>query len=107
MRSRRVLASSALGIAAAAILAYGAAGVIRVWQMKQDVEALGKELETLQSETELLSSTVDRLREDPALIEKLAREELGYVKPGEKVLKFPPMSGPEAPPRYRSPSRAR
>jgi cell division protein FtsB len=32
---------------------------------------------------------VDRLRTDPAYIEKLAREELGYVRPGETVLKFP------------------
>ena len=32
---------------------------------------------------------MERLRHDPAFIEKLAREEFGYVRPGETVLKFP------------------
>jgi cell division protein FtsB len=32
---------------------------------------------------------VERLRNDPAYVEKLAREELGYVRPDETVLKFP------------------
>src|SRR5207237_13003 len=36
-----------------------------------------------------LPRTVDRLHTDPAYIEKLAREDLGYVREGETVLKFP------------------
>ena len=36
---------------------------------------------------------MERLRNDPAYIEKLAREEFGYVRPGETVLKFPPSGG--------------
>ena len=35
-----------------------------------------------------------RLRSDPESIEKVAREALGLVKPGERVLKLPP--SPEA-----------
>jgi cell division protein FtsB len=44
---------------------------------------------TLRARTEALTRTVDRLRTDPAYIEKLAREDLGYVREGETVLKFP------------------
>ena len=36
-----------------------------------------------------LTATIDKLRNDPAYIEKLAREDLGYVREGETVLKFP------------------
>ena len=44
---------------------------------------------TLRARTEELSRTVERLRNDPSYVEKLAREELGYVRPGETILKFP------------------
>ena len=33
--------------------------------------------------------TVERLRNDPAYTEQLAREELGWVREGDTVLKFP------------------
>jgi len=32
---------------------------------------------------------VNRLRTDPDFIEQVAREDLGLVKPGERVLKLP------------------
>ena len=86
---RRTLAASALGLVAAGLLVFGGAGLLRVWQMKQGVAALELEIRTLRAEADQLTRTVDRLREDPALIEQIAREELGMVKGGEKVLKFP------------------
>ncbi|MBI2154587.1 MAG: septum formation initiator family protein [Candidatus Rokubacteria bacterium] len=86
---RRVLAGAALAIAATGLLVFGGAGAVRVWQLKQEVEALEREIKALRAEADQLNRTVDRLREDPALIEQIAREELGMVKGGEKVLKFP------------------
>ena len=86
---RRTLAASALGLVAAGLLVFGGASLRRVWQIKQEVRALEREIQDLRGETERLTRTVDRLREDPALIEQIAREELGMVKGGEKVLKFP------------------
>ncbi len=86
---RRVLASAALGIVLAGLLVFGGAGAVRVWQMKQEVEALEREIQALRVEADRLSRTVDRLRDDPALVEQIAREELGMVKGGERVLKFP------------------
>ena len=35
-----------------------------------------------------LKKQQDRLKSDPRFIEKLAREELGYAKPGETVFRF-------------------
>ncbi len=97
MKRGRLLATGALALAVALLLAYGGNGVVRVWQMKREVNALEHELQLRRAETDCLTHTVDRLREDPAQIEKLAREELGYVKKGEKVLKFP--SAPATPER--------
>ena len=87
--TRRALVSAALGLVTAGLFVFGGAGLVRVWQMKQGVAALELEIRTLRAEADRLTRTVDRLREDPALIEQIAREELGMVKGGEKVLKFP------------------
>jgi cell division protein FtsB len=86
---RRALAGAALGIAAAGLLVFGGAGAVRAWQMRQEVEVLEREIQELRAEADRLNRTVDRLREDPALVEQIAREDLGMVRPGEKVLKFP------------------
>ncbi|MEK6664843.1 MAG: septum formation initiator family protein [candidate division NC10 bacterium] len=86
---RRALAGAALGIAAAGLLVFGGAGAVRVWQLRQEVEALEREIQEFRAEADRLNRTVDRLREDPALVEQIAREDLGMVRPGEKVLKFP------------------
>ncbi len=96
MRRGQLLVTGAVALAVAALLLYGSSGLVQVWQMKREVEGLERELHRLRLDTERFTSTVDRLREDPAQIEKLAREELGYVKKGEKVLKFPPASPQEA-----------
>lgn len=92
----RLLLAGAAGLTMTALVVYGGNGLVRVWQMKQGVEVLERELQRLRHENEQLSSTAERLREDPAETEKIAREELGYVKKGEKVLRFPPTSNQEA-----------
>jgi len=78
-----------MAVAAVALLAYGGSSVARVIQMKREVESLEREIATLREETGRLTKTIDRLRSDPEYIEQLARESLGLVKPGDKVLKLP------------------
>ena len=88
--SRRALVLTALGAATAVVLGYGGQSLARVWQMKHEVESLEREITALRAETGRLSALVTRLRTDPDYIEQVAREDLGLVKPGEKVLKLPP-----------------
>ena len=86
--SRRLIAALAV-VVAAGLAVYGGSGVLRVRAMQQEIQQLERELATLRAQTEKLTATIDKLRHDPAYIEKLAREDLGYVKEGETVLKFP------------------
>jgi len=91
--SPRVVGITALAVSALAILGYGGQSLTRVWQMKREVEGLEREIAGLRAETADLQAAMARLRSDPEAIEKLARENLGFVKPGERVLKLPPSSG--------------
>ena len=86
----RALRAGALAVTALAILAFGGQSLGRVWQMRHEVEGLEREIAGLRAETERLSAAVAQLRSDPDSIERVAREELGLVKPGERVLKLPP-----------------
>jgi cell division protein FtsB len=85
----RALGVAAVLLVAVALSAYGARAVFKVSEMRRDMETMERDLVTLRARTEELTKTVDRLRNDPAYIEKLAREDLGYVREGETVLKFP------------------
>ena len=87
------IVGAAVSVLALALVAYGSSGLLRVWQMKREVEMLEREIVTLRGETEDLARSVDRLRSDPETIEKIAREEFGLVRPGERVLKFPSTPG--------------
>ena len=86
--NRRLVAALVL-VVAASLAVFGGSGILRVRAMHQEIQDLERELATLRAQTEKLTATIDKLRHDPAYIEKLAREDLGYVKEGETVLKFP------------------
>jgi cell division protein FtsB len=86
--NRRLVAAAGL-LVVASLAVYGGSGVLRVRAMQQEIQHLEQELGSLRAQTEKLTATIDKLRHDPAYLEKLAREDLGYVKEGETVLKFP------------------
>jgi cell division protein FtsB len=89
----RTFGVAAVVIVVLALSAYGTRAILRVSEMRREMDAMERDLVTLRARTEELTQTVDRLRHDPAYIEKLAREDLGYVREGETVLKFPKSSG--------------
>jgi cell division protein FtsB len=87
--SPRLVGVAALLLLSAGLAVYGGTQVLRVAQMRREIDAMERNIVELRARTEELTKTVERLRTDPAAIEKLAREELGYVREGETVLKFP------------------
>jgi cell division protein FtsB len=56
-----------------------------------------REIAALRARTEALAKTAESLRNDPASIEKIAREQYGYVREGDTVLKFPHQESPKPP----------
>ena len=87
--NRRLAAAAVVLVVAGGLAVYGGSGVLRVRAMQEEIRQLERDLATLRTQTEKLTATIDKLRNDPAYIEKLAREEHGLVREGETVLKFP------------------
>jgi cell division protein FtsB len=87
--SPRLLGSGAVVLLTLGLAVYGSNQVLRVTHMRREMETMERDIVTLRARAEELSRAVEQLRNDPAYIEKLAREELGYVRPDETVLKFP------------------
>jgi cell division protein FtsB len=82
---------------------FGDNGVLALRHLRGEVAALHREIRSLEAENERLSKAIAELQENPAVIERIAREELGLVRPGERVLRFPRSgrsgaTGPAIPP---------
>ncbi|MCI0355432.1 MAG: septum formation initiator family protein [Acidobacteria bacterium] len=98
--SRRKLATA--GIAAlAGLLAFhvvfGPNGMLVYHQKRTKFRHLTQEVEKLQEENQRLSRQIQSLKSDPRTIEKEAREQLRYARPGE-VVYITPAPEPAAPP---------
>jgi cell division protein FtsB len=64
-------------------------GLLEVHGRAKKLSAIESEIGKLDSENKQLTGEIQALRSDPNTIEKLAREELKLVKPGEIVLVTP------------------
>ncbi len=63
-------------------------GIIKVYHLNKKVELLKNNISKLKKENEKLNTEVYALKNDSSYIEKIAREDLGLVKPGEVVFEF-------------------
>jgi cell division protein FtsB len=53
---------------------------------EEEQRRLKAEKERLESDISELETTLDALRSNPDAVESMARQELGWIRPGEKVL---------------------
>ena len=60
------------------------------WELNDRKQELELRTEELAEKSEELKQKMDLLENDPALLEKIAREEYGMRKPGETVYKIKP-----------------
>ena len=67
--TKRILGGAVVVLIAGVLLIYGSTGAVRVWHMKLEIEALERDLTQLRAQTEKLTETVERLRNDPHAIE--------------------------------------
>jgi len=97
-RARRKLATAAVALLAIQVawhVVFGANGAVVYQQKRSEHRRLVEETEQLQQENQRLEKHIQSLKSDPKTIEKEAREQLRYAKPGEVVYTLP---APAAPP---------
>lgn len=64
---------------------FGDRGLLQLVSQRERAESLAREIEQLKADNSRLAAEIGALRTDPYAIERLAREELGLVRPGETV----------------------
>ena len=72
-----------------AYVAFGNGLFYKVWQEEKTLTELEVQVKQLEAETDSLRQVLKLLKGDLNFIEKVAREELGLVKPGEVVIPLP------------------
>ena len=88
-RMRRILATlviALLAVAAGYKVMYGSNGMIVYKAKRAEFQRLQQQIADENQHHEELEQRVKALQSDPKAIEKEAREQLGYVRPGEKIL---------------------
>ena len=70
------------------ITSFGERGLLHLWRLTEERRRLGEKNFRLHQENEILREKIDRLRHDDRYLEKRAREDLGFVAPGEIVYQF-------------------
>jgi cell division protein FtsB len=76
---------------------FGANGMVVYKQKRNEYEALQKKLAQVRAENEKVTKQIQGLQTDQKAIEKEAREQLGYAKPGELIYVTPAPAKPEVP----------
>jgi cell division protein FtsB len=78
-----------LTVAMLLLAVFNEKGALQVHERAKKLDAIQSEINSFDAENKKLAAEIQALRSDPSAIEKLAREELKLVKPGEVVLVTP------------------
>ena len=78
-----------LTVAVLVLAVFNDKGVLQVRAQSKKLAVVETDLAQIDAENKQLTKEIQGLRTDPAMIEKLAREELKLVRPGEVVLVTP------------------
>lgn len=100
-RSRRLLATAAAGILGLMLgfhIAFGENGMISYFHKRDESKKLQQQIVDLQQENARVSKQIDSLKNDPKTIEREAREQLRYARPGEIIYTLPQAPNPAAAP---------
>ncbi len=75
----------------------GANGMVVYRTKRSEFQQLQKEIDGLQKDNAQFSSQVEQLKTDPKRIEKEAREQFHYARPGEVIYVAPEPAAPQQP----------
>ena len=79
---------------------FGANGIVAYRQKRIEMQSLQSAVDRLQKENEESAARIKALKSDPRTIEKEARTQFGYTRPGEIVYVAP--AQPQTPPTGRA-----
>ena len=85
-----LLALFALVIALVLVLFWGNYNAVTLWQLRQQNKELSRKIEDLKVENQFLSDQIEGLKDNPEVIEKVAREKLGMAGEGETIYRILP-----------------
>jgi cell division protein FtsB len=97
MTPRRALLLVILLLGGAVLLVADPRGLRRTRRLQEDLGNLRSANGALEVENERLRRELSALADDPAALERAAREELGLVRPGEVVFRLEDGDGARAP----------
>ena len=96
-RTRRRWATGGVAFLAAMVafhVIFGANGIFVFEKKRSEYRRLDQELRSLEEENARLNQRIRALRTDPKTIEKEAREQLRYARPGEQIFAVPETAPP-------------
>jgi len=67
-------------------LLFGSYGFINIFRLKKEEVNLRRQKDELLEEREALKDSIQLIRNDSLFLEKLAREKLGMIMPGDTVI---------------------
>lgn len=67
-------------------LFFGSYGFINIFKLKRKESSLRSKKEKLTKEKKALLDSLNQIKKDTFLLEKIAREKLGMIKPGDTVI---------------------
>ena len=78
-----------VAVIGAPVLIFSRDGMPRLEAVESELATVEQENEALRRDIARLRAEVTRLRDDPAAVERLARDELGLIRQSEVVFQFP------------------
>lgn len=86
-----------LTLALALHVVFGANGWVVFRQRRAEIDSLQREVNSLELQNQQFTEQIKALKTDKKAIEKEAREQLHYARPGEVVYVSPPPVNPQKP----------
>ncbi len=69
---------------------FGPKGFLAMRQNQQEVRRLREEITKINSENQQTAEHIKALKSDPKLIERIAREQMNMMRPGERIYRIAP-----------------
>jgi cell division protein FtsB len=98
--ARRRLATAAVGALALWLsyhVVFGPNGMLVYQQKRSEYNKLEKDIKVMREENDRFTQQIKALKSDPEAIEREAREQLRYARPGEVIYVLPQDSQPGQP----------